>query len=226
MPWASPSVLDRVIACPASAVLPQGPDIVGESAAWGKEVHAFKEGEEPTERVRKWYDENYPPGYTDMLWPGGEHEVVFWERDGKVEKLNRRPSFPERDMWPQDGMFFSMDWVNLHDGPAPMVDDLKTGMMPWSWTQLKAYSWALYQYYPWMTNNLASYTNWTRYPKGGDAVRDMRTFTRGEIEGWYDTTVVPAKRLALGPSAKKFVNPGSHCRWCRAKPNCPAWNHD
>lgn len=196
---------------------------MGSSAEWGKEVHAFKEGEEPTPRVKKWYEEHYIPGYKEMLWPGGEHEAVFWEQGGKVEKLDRRPSFPERDLWPQDGMFFSMDWVNLHDGPAPWVDDLKTGMMPSSWTQLKAYSWALYQHYPWIKANLASYTNWTRYPLGGDAVREAKTFTRDEIESWYDKTVVPARRLALGPNAKTLVNPGSHCRWCRAKPNCPAW---
>jgi hypothetical protein len=223
MPWASPSVLDRVIACPASAVLPQGPDITGPTAQWGKEVHAFKEGEEPTPRVKKWYEENYPDGYKEMLWPGGRHEIVYYEQNGKIEELNLRPSFAARELWPRDGMFFSLDWENLHDGPMPWVDDLKTGRMPESWTQLKCYSWALYQRYPWIKENLASFTNWTRYPKGTDAVRKTQVFTRPQIESWYDKTVVPAKRLALGPTAKNHVNPGPHCRWCRSKPYCPAW---
>jgi len=221
-PWASPSVLDRAIACPASTVLPKGPDIVGPSAQWGKEVHAFKEGEDPTPRVKKWY-ESYYPGVKEMLWPGGEHEVVYWEQDGKIERLDRRPSFAERELWPRQGMFFSLDWQNLHDGPAPWVDDLKTGLMPESWTQLKAYSWALYKAHPWIQTNLASYTNWTRYPLGADPVRETKSFTRAEIEGWYDKTVVPAKRLALGRNAADLVRPGPHCRWCRSKPYCPAW---
>lgn len=221
-PWASPSVLDRAIACPASTVLPKGPDIVGPSAAWGKEVHAFKEGDTPTARVKKWY-ETYYPGYKEVLWPGGTHETLYWEQGGILKKLDTKVSFEAREFWPRDGMFFSLDWENLTDAPVPWVDDLKTGMMPESWTQLKAYSWALYQYHPWMTTNLASYTNWTRYPLGAEANRVMKTYTRDEIEGWYDKTVVPAKRLALGPTASKYVNPGPHCRWCRAKPNCPAW---
>lgn len=223
MPWASPSVLERVIACPASAVLPQGPDVVGRSAQWGKEVHAFKEGVEPTPRVKKWYELHYPPGFKEMLYPGGEHEVVYWEQGGKVERLDHRPSFEAREMWPKDGMFFSLDWQNLHDGPVPWVDDLKTGRMPTSWTQLKAYSWALYQHYPWMKTNLASYTNWTRYPLGGEPVRVTKVYQRGQIENWYNNTIVPAKRLALGPKAKEMVNPGEHCRWCKSKPFCPAW---
>lgn len=222
MPWASPSVLDRVLACPASAVLPKGPDVTGPSAAWGKEVHAFKEGLAPSLRVAKWYAEHYSPDTLDLLWPGGRHEVVYWEQGGKIEEITRKVSFEEREMWPMDGMFFSLDWENM-DSIVPHVDDLKTGMMPSSWTQLRAYSWALYKRYPEMHTNLASYTNWTRYPLGGEPNRVTKVYTRPQIEKWYDDKVVPVKRLVLGKGAASLVVPGDHCRWCRAKPNCPAW---
>lgn len=205
-------------------MLPQGPDIVSSSGNWGKEVHAFKEGEEPTPRVKKWYEENYEPGTVEKIWQGGEHEVVYWEQDGKVEKLDRRPSFAERDMWPFGGMFFSLDWQDM-SGMAPHIDDLKTGRMPTSWTQLKAYSWAMYRHYPWVQDNLASYTNWTRYPLGGEPIRVTKHYTRKGIEAWYDNTVVPAKRLVMGKTAKDLVNPGTHCHWCRCKPYCPAWTN-
>lgn len=221
MPWASPSILDRVIACPASAALPQGPNITGPSAKWGKEVHAFKEGEPPTKRVWKWYSEHYPAGTVETLWPGGRHEVLYWEHRGKLEEISRKVSFEERELWPRDGMFFSLDWECL-DSPVMHVDDLKTGMMPSSWTQLKAYSWAMYKKYA-QDSNLASYTNWTRYPLGGEPNRVSKVFTREEIQGWYDTVVVPARRLALGPNAATLTRPGSHCRWCRSKPYCPEW---
>lgn len=226
MPWASPSVLDRVIACPASAVLPKGPDVTGPSAAWGREVHALKEGAETTDRVKKWYTTHYAPGTIETLWPGGQHEVVYWEQDGKIEQINRKVSFEERDVWPTNGMFFSLDWQNLDNGPVPHVDDLKTGMMPTSWTQLMAYSWAMQKMYPWIQSNLASYTNWTRYPSGGEANRVGKILTRKQVGDWYNGVVVPAKRLALGKNAKELVNPGDHCRWCRCKAYCPAWGNE
>jgi hypothetical protein len=223
-PWASPSTLDRVIACPASAALPQGPDVTGPSAAWGKEVHAFKEGREPTPRVKSWYEKNYQPGYRETLWPGGVHEVqLFEDQGGFVTRLGGVVDFPDRVKYRREGMFFTLDYLNMDDGPLPWIDDLKTGMMPQSWTQLKAYTWGLYSVHPEIQASLASYTNWTRYPLGAEAVRQTQVYHRSEIEAWHESVIIPAKRLALGHKAAKLVNPGDHCRWCRCKPYCPAW---
>lgn len=219
MPWASPSSLDRAVACPASCVLPrvkQEKDTP--SQAWGHEVHAWKAGEEPTKRVAKWAEENYQPGILGMLWPGGRHEVIFLEHEGKVTELSK---FPEVRANPWD-MYFIADWIR-DDGFIPHIDDLKTGrLMPESKTQLFGYAWAFNQVRH-FDEVLASYTHWPRYPKGAPPARDTRLLSSDEVEAWHNSVVVPARRLAQGPGAASDVRPGQHCRYCNSKPYCPAW---
>lgn len=220
MPWASPASLDRAIACPASCVLPRAKQEKDTpSQAWGHEVHAWKAGGTPTARVAKWASENYPQDILATLWPGGRHEVMFREADGKVEELSAFPK-ERSDYW---SMYFIVDWI-LDDGFVPHIDDLKTGrFMPESPTQLLGYTWAYNKVRP-FSEAFASYTHWPRYPKGNPATRDTKLLSSAEVEAWHSSVVVPARRLAQGPGAATDVRPGQHCRYCRSMGVCPAWS--
>lgn len=120
------SQLDRAASCPASAVLPQGPDTPGDAAIRGQAVHAKLE-----HRDQELEDALQEHGVSlDDLWPeGGVHEALVWydpvTRQGGYKK--REGEARDYTAFPEGVLVGTIDYLNPTLG---MVDDLKTGVPP------------------------------------------------------------------------------------------------
>lgn len=215
-PWTRASELHRAIACPASVVLPRGPDTTSDAAAFGRELHAWKAGEPPTPRVTRWLAHQDAKWTRDLLWPGPCHEVLlgaygesgaYWHEGTKTENEARRAALD--DTWVAGE-------ADLVDPEAKWVDDLKTGWHPGpprTLPQIRFYLLAAARWFGWKEWVLGSITHWPRYPLGTPPTRWTEVLDVAELEAWWAGVVEPARvRAQMGGAEKR---PGSHCKFCR-----------
>lgn len=225
-PWTRASELHRSVRCPASAVLPRGPDRPNAAADFGTEVHAYVSGGEPTARVRAWLDRQGVGDVRGVYWPGGAHDVLLGLATAHHEGVAGSYQVKaDRDVFratlPADYVAGEADWLSL-DGPVPWVDDLKTGWHPGEPTgmeQTKFYGLAALRASPGAPSAvMLSITHW---PADGaqPPLRVTRLATREGLEQWWEGEVVPAARLALGPTTPT-PTPGEHCYFCPCV-SCP-----
>lgn len=213
MVWARSSSIERVVACPASSVIPSGPDTrseaVQEAADWGTFVHHWAATGTFLE-LEKW--PNFPkllkdrlsrmPGepeeFRAELWPvTGRHEVTFAI---DVVKPGRIASFQGskdqvKDWSAQLGdnwLKGEADYVGETAFGALWIDDLKTGRYPPDPKSGQLLTYALGAYLsipiPDRPKYLAvSVTHWPRYPKDSPPQRTWGKVTPLDLKKWYLT---------------------------------------
>lgn len=237
-PWARASELDRAIMCPGSTHLARVTDSSGEAAKWGTIVHSWKEtGEWPDNSLmyRRRTQAIASSGLSrESLWPStsGTHEVAY--------ALNTQSRICDKYSGPREGadawkasfddnwITGTADWVGDLLGDA-WIDDLKTGREipsdPWDLWQLRFYALCAVMLTGADTARV-SLTHWTRYPADAAPRRVWApAVTREELLGTTLPLLETARQAAhlSKRSGVADVTPGSHCTWCRAKPNCPAF---
>lgn len=222
------SSLDRVAACPASAVLPQMADETGDAAARGNAVHLHLENRSPEldSALRDQGDS------LEDLWPeGGVHEAIVWydpvTRVGGYKK--RVGAHRDYSEFPEGFLVGTIDYLNPTLG---IVDDLKTGTPPPPTTlQLGLASVALADGAG-LHSVTASVTKLSLAgdPRDGDlALREAprraqvhhaeTALVKADLDRLYADHLLNKLRVSQG--AEPLFNPSSRrCRWCRAEA-CP-----
>jgi hypothetical protein len=243
VPWTRASELHRVLACPASAVLPRVPDAPGAAARWGTEVHAWKAvGGEPAPgefghliKKRLLLLTGTPHGeeLREEWWPStGSHEATFSVRpDGSVIRPPSGLSPGELDAWkksrPDDEWAGSADYVGDNLGRL-WIDDLKTGRFPHDpgGPQFLGYGVGLGGTERTGLVDL-SCTHWPKYPQGDPPGRSWAEVQPSALKA-FQKRVERARRKVLqirkqiSNGITPDVNPGDHCQYCPCAPNCPA----
>lgn len=230
-PWTRPSDLYRSLACPASCALPKekGADKPGPAAKWGKEIHAWKEGEPATPRVQRWAHEAGHSLLTlEEFWPGGGvHEPLYIFRADDVPtrmlgitKESRAEVYAT--LGPND-MWGFVDYETCT--PFQHVDELKTGRLhpgnPLEHPQSLVYARGHWKVFG-GPGTIVSTTHWPRYPKGKRPDRWTEWASGKYLDEWHHDVLVPARRLAQGRLAHTQAVPGAWCRYCRC-PSCEHW---
>lgn len=247
-PWARASSLDRVLECPASAVLAIGEDTksdaVKEAADWGTAVHYFKQhGRLPRnllgiERHRQRLSERCAYLNRSALWPiGGTHEVTvaYDVVTGKVEVYEG--PLDGADAWKESRgeacVTGTMDYLGDLLGTL-WVDDLKTGRWPHEPDEPQT---VFYSLAAWTANNkpptgaTATITTFPRYPGTSLPVRSryhdltpvaLTTFA-GVLTLKHDE--IRALRVRRSRIVAPDVTLGTHCAFCPAKTTCPIKGH-
>lgn len=210
-PWTRASELSRSIRCPASTVLPRAPDTRKGAADFGTAVHAYCSGEGPGPQVAEWLaqqpDATNPrgEGISDVLLAldteDGPDVFVVADRDTRNWV---------RASLPASYVAGECDWVMW---PEPWVKDLKTGWHPGRAHELEQmlfYSLALMR----KADTYDGYATIVHWPAdGAQPPLDVTDhLDRGKVQRWWDNKVVPASRLARGPSPEP--TPGDWCRFC------------
>lgn len=178
-------------------------------------------------------------------WPQpGMHEVSFAMRvfpgttnNGKRLRDNTLPEtrlhlreYGPADPWkaqfdPRTHLTGSIDWVDLGGDETAYVDDLKTGRWPVhaeTSKQLRSYAlvpWILMGM-PGAWDGLVSITQWPKYPLAGKPMRTYYTLTSEDLMEHLE-----AVRWAMA-SPDEVKRDEDACRFCNAKPNCPAWQSE
>lgn len=220
MTWTRASELHRSLHCPASTVLGRKPDEGGAAASFGTAVHAWVSGAEPSPAVADWIARQpvNPATVRNVFWPGGMHDVLLAVPTGdavadwKMLAGDRDWRQQVRAGLDQKWVAGEADWVSL-DGPIPHVDDLKTGWDPGPphiVDQLWLYALVIQA----VTEAPAVQISITHWPADGKQppIRSGKILGANDLDHWYGRTLVPAARLATGPSPPTI--PGDWCRFC------------
>jgi hypothetical protein len=240
-PWARASAAERWLVCPASTVLPVGPDTAGEAARWGTEVHDWKAtGGEPVDgefsvliRKRLVALTGDPTGepLRQELWPAelGTHELAVSVCAVTGRTFTFRGTAAERNEWkwsrPESHVVGTMDWLG-EMADRPWVDDLKTGKIPDDpdAPQVRVYGVA-------GAAEFLSVTHWPRYPLARPPSREWADFperdraaTMADIRAAYRGHLEARGSLLLAEPPRTV--PGDHCRWCPSRPSCPEHQED
>lgn len=243
MPWARASSLDRVIACPASAVLPVGKDERSEAAKtaadWGTLMHHYMAyGQVP----------NHPLQSKVLARAAYLRRQVLWPQDGIFERafslnVETWEVLTEDDLVPGDPAT-TADWKAVQPwecitGSAdycgnllgtPWVDDLKTGRSPADPGEPQTLFYGLCL---WLLNGkpdegvVASITAFPRYPLVSAPVRKFKELSveaLTEFQAVLTLTFSEVNRYKskLVQLGKRDVTPGGQCVFCPSKSNCPA----
>lgn len=211
--WARASGLTTALACPPSTVMPKVNRERDSSAFFGTELHAWKAGGEPTERVAAWLARQRTIRVPGDLWPGGRHEVLLWLTTRSCGLADR--GVENRDLFPHNWTAGEADWITL-EGLIPWVDDLKTGAWEPGTPRPQLLFYALVLSEVTGSDVMVSVTHWPRYPLGEPPRRETRVFTRPELAKFRTHL---ENRRDLG----KSLAPGDYCKFCDARPGCPAW---
>jgi hypothetical protein len=158
--WSTAGALDQVVACPASAVLPQKDeptDNMIRARKWGHAVHHWIETGNIPDKADGWVKKGLErklllsdaASVRDTLWPEtGRHEVrIVWDLDDHIEILPRAETEAEDRVWPEmegsvrikldfwssyETVPMSLRHVTVGEG-GPWVDDTKTGREAGTW---------------------------------------------------------------------------------------------
>jgi hypothetical protein len=227
---------DRTLICPASLVLPRTPrersEKTNRAAAFGTLAHHWVETGETAgcgdpRDVQLLEEKIVLSGICrEDWWSDGRHEVSFAINllTGEVlDYEDRGDGWQNRDDW--KASFKGSEWLTgtidyLYENGS--VDDLKTGAWkvdPATSGQLRSYA-----LYPWMRvgmpldwRSTVSITSWPKYPKHAPPTREYHELTGFDLLDHLED-------LRWAATHPDEVNPSDEgCRYCDAKPNCPAW---
>ncbi len=240
MAWARASGLDRVIACPASTVLPRGSDerseAAKEAAEWGTLMHHFMaSGQVPKHRLREKVlaRAQYLP--RKKLWPlGGAFETAFslnvtnWN---VTSILGSEGADAWKESQPWACITGSADYVS-QGLFRPWVDDLKTGRRPADPGEPQTLFYGLCL---WLLAGKpdsgvdVSITAFPRYPLVGDptrkfkelSVRDLTEFQSVLTFTFAEVCRLKAQHAGLVKIGKRDVTPNDGCGFCPAATTCP-----
>jgi len=220
------SSLPRVVACPASHVLPHAPSEDSPAAAAGRERHAriadVLAGRAARESIP--WDVREILGITDGDAVAVERAYRLRLDDGSVtvlgDELGR--AYPKREPGAIDG---TADVVVRHaTGRTALVDwKGRSGAQPvrenWQLRTLAAMARA----------NVVAIVALD----GEEFQIDAAAFTVADHEKTLDVLRLTARiigahrdRITLGPLGVEHVHPGDHCRYCPARPHCPAYGEE
>lgn len=235
----SASNLDRVMLCPASAILPQWKKPVGGGAKRGSIIHAYMEDVVRAGRVTAL--DNVPPEFRDECagidvshiqgWAPHVEEAfaITLRHDGySVRPLNGRPVDGSRYPDMADDALEIPGRLDLFD--EERVDDYKTGHgdTPHYW-QMRFAQLAVWNQYGWTpparTLHLQPDGTWS--PR---VVAAALNPARGEdkaIAWLMHATLERVERYRREHRApeKEDIKPGEHCKYCPAKQTCPAYTN-
>lgn len=203
----TPSSADRVFACPASAVLPQTYTPAGPAAERGTRIH-----DEYAAHV-----DALSPTVTALPfdWTAQRHVEVAYAYDvacdtGRVLGYRVGRRYPPVGDTELKG---SADVV-LTTPTAATVIDWKTG-------HTRGYVWQprIYALAAARAHRVGSVETALVYLDQG--ATDREHFTTFELAALARDVRAAARRVE--DSDGTDVTPGDHCKWCPAKPACPAW---
>lgn len=214
-------------------MLPRSAVVEGTAAAHGKRVHGKLERGEPLPGVSPEQQAAWYPS-------GGEHEVQVWydpiTRNAGLarEKKNRDYSWAPPSYicgtvdFLHPGVDVEDNVVDRGGRGAPLVDDLKTGVLPPLTTfQLGLGALAASQEFK-SDSVITSLTHVPRDTRLGLPARytlelgriDL-DYIRETFDTMYARSLYDRERLTAGTVP---VYKGPHCRYCAAKKGCPAWS--
>lgn len=242
--------MDRLFACPGSAILPRGVDVEGIAASWGTKVHDWVEtgiypegsdGKEIAKRVIK-------SGLKrEEFWPGGEHEVALAYNlvTGEARRyVAPRPLPPGnslkahksawKDAFDNEWVTGTLDWVkDILD--TYWVDDVKTGRNA-HWKQAEAQQscyalmYSVYRYGK-IQAGRSTIAHWPKYPIARLPLRHGSSLS----EDYLGTFLVKLQKLReeilagrdlykTGTINEAELCVGEHCRFCPSRTACPKIN--
>jgi CRISPR/Cas system-associated exonuclease Cas4 (RecB family) len=239
----TPSGAARASACPGSVVLPQTPLPPGPAALCGTASHEFAAdvltlpggraealARVPTDAPWRRIVEGFDPRRVALPWQAVRHVEIAYAYDvladsGRILGYRLDRNYPPSAPTEITG---SADLV-LHDPAARHISviDFKTGQAvdpaEDNW-QLRLYAlMAARAHGAILARGVLCYID-----ENGETSTDEAEFSAMDL----DATAADLRKLlqridaeahAIASGEGPAVNPGNHCRWCPAKPACPAY---